>query len=275
MTENRRYNIDDLTYLMERLRDRETGCPWDLQQSYATIVPSTLEEAYEVADAIETEDYGHLKEELGDLLFQVIFYSHLGGEEGRFSFSDIVSGLVTKLVRRHPHVFPEGTLESRMEPGNERDDEQIKAKWEALKKEERAEKGKRGTLDDIPLNLPALTRAHKLQKRASSVGFDWLDITGVLDKVDEEVDELKRALTQNDHEGVTEEIGDLLFTIVNASRHLNIDPEGALRAANRKFERRFHSVEEGLRQRDITTHQATLAEMDALWNEAKSNEKRG
>ncbi len=269
MSDARHYNIDDLIYLMARLRDPETGCPWDIQQSYATIVPSTLEEAYEVADAIETRDYDHLKEELGDLLFQVIFYSQLGSEEGRFQFTDIVSTLVAKLVRRHPHVFPEGTLESRVQPGDGRDEAQIKAKWEALKQEERVAKGKRGTLDDIPLNLPALTRAHKLQKRAAGVGFDWPDITGVFAKIEEEVKEVQEAIVESDQPAISEEIGDLLFAVVNASRHLKVDPEGALRAASRKFEQRFGYVERNLAERDLTPEQTDLAEMDALWDEAK------
>lgn len=274
MSKNRQYSIDDLINLMARLREPETGCPWDLQQSYATIVPSTLEEAYEVADAIETGDFDHLKEELGDLLFQVIFYSQLGQEEGRFNFSGIVNNLVTKLVRRHPHVFPEGTLESRIEPGRERDETQIKAKWEALKQEERQQKGKRGTLDDIPTNLPALTRAAKLQKRAAGAGFDWPEIAGVFDKIDEEVDEVKQAVQEGGQGALTEEIGDLLFAVVNASRHLKIDPEAALRAANRKFERRFRGVEEGLQARGLTPAEASLGVMDNLWDEVKKQEKQ-
>lgn len=274
MSEDQQYSIEDLLQLMARLREPETGCPWDLKQSYATIVPSTLEEAYEVADAIESGDFDHLKEELGDLLFQVIFYSQLGQEEERFNFKGIVNNLVAKLIRRHPHVFPEGTLESRIEPGRERDETQIKAKWEALKQEEREEKGKQGTLDDVPVNLPALTRAAKLQKRAAGVGFDWPEITGVLEKVEEEVDEVKQALQAQDQAALTEEIGDLLFAIVNASRHLKIDPEGALRAANRKFERRFRGVEEGLQRRGMTPAEASLTVMDNLWDEVKKREKQ-
>ena len=263
------YNIDDLTYLMARLRDPDGGCPWDLQQSYATIVPSTLEEAYEVADAIESGDYDHLREELGDLLFQVIFYSQLGAEEERFSFADIVSTLVAKLVRRHPHVFPDGSLESRVSPGDKRDEAQIKAKWEALKQEERARKGKRGTLDDVPLNLPALSRAQKLQKRAAGVGFDWPNTDGVFAKIEEELGEVKAAMAEGQQAAVAEELGDLMFAVVNASRHLKVDAEAALRAASRKFEARFGYVERALAADNQTPDKASLAEMDRLWDQAK------
>ena len=269
----RRYTIEDLTYLMQRLRDPQTGCPWDLQQSFASIVPSTLEEAYEVADAIETGDFEHLREELGDLLFQVIFYSQLGSEEQRFDFAEVVSGLVAKLVRRHPHVFPLGTLESEVQPGTTAHDSAIKARWESLKQEERVAKGKRATLDDIPVSLAALTRAQKLQKRAAGVGFDWPDVGGALAKVDEEILEVREALAANDRAGLEEELGDLLFAVVNVSRHLQIDAEQALRAASRKFEGRFRQIETGLSERQLTPQTATLAQMDALWDEIKQRQK--
>lgn len=264
------YSIDDLLYLMARLREPETGCPWDLTQSCASIAPSTLEEAYEVVDTIERGDYDHLREELGDLLFQVIFYSQLAREEGRFDFERIVDGLVTKLVRRHPHVFPDGNLSRRASP-SERDSEAVKGRWEAIKQQERADKGVTGSLDDVPLNLPALSRAAKLQKRASGQGFDWPDAAGPLAKVLEELTELEQTLETNAPEtqvkaSRAEELGDLLFSVVNLARHLSIDPEAALRAANRKFERRFQWVEQ--------TAPGALAEqspksLDVLWRQAK------
>lgn len=271
MTENRRYGVEDLLTLMSRLRDPKDGCPWDQEQNYRTIAPSTIEEAYEVVDAIERENYDHLREELGDLLFQVIFYSQLAQEEQRFGFADIVSELVTKLVRRHPHVFPDNTLESRADdvaPDVE-SDAAIKARWEALKKEERAAKGQQGVLDDVPLNLPALTRAAKLQKRASQVGFDWPDISGVLDKIEEEVQELRQAIKESDSGAIKDEMGDLLFALVNCCRHLKVEPESSLRGTNRKFERRFHFIESSLQDLGLTPDSASLEQMDALWDQAK------
>lgn len=259
------YTIDDLLYLMARLRDPQSGCPWDITQDYASIAPSTLEEAYEVVDAIEKQDFVHLKEELGDLLFQVIFYSQIGKEEDRFEFTDVVSGLVAKLIRRHPHVFPDGTLHSRVEnrhtlPGD------VKARWEVIKQQERAEKGAQGILADVPLNLPALSRAAKLQKRAASVGFDWDDVYGPIAKVREELMEVEAELDSGDESALEEELGDLLFAVVNIARYQKIDPEQALRRANQKFEQRFHFIE--------TNSQTALAEtsiheMNRLWDEAK------
>lgn len=267
---SRRYDVSDLLTLMTRLRDPVDGCPWDIEQSYRTIAPSTIEEAYEVVDAIERENYDHLREELGDLLFQVIFYSQLAAEEQRFNFNDIVSELVTKLVRRHPHVFPDNTLESRVGASNRDSDTEIKARWEALKAEERAAKGQQGVLDDVPVNLPALTRAAKLQKRAANVGFDWPDIGGVLDKVEEEIGELRQAIQQNDKAAITDEMGDLLFALVNGCRHLKVEPEGALRGTNSKFERRFQYIEQQLREQGQTPEEASLALMDSLWDKAKA-----
>ncbi len=273
MTENRRYGVEDLLTLMSRLRDPKDGCPWDQEQSYRTIAPSTIEEAYEVVDAIERENYDHLREELGDLLFQVIFYSQLAQEEQRFGFADIVSELVTKLVRRHPHVFPGNTLESRAgdvaQDGTGESDAAIKARWEALKKEERAAKGQQGVLDDVPLNLPALTRAAKLQKRASQIGFDWPDISGVLDKIEEEVQELRQAIKESDSAAIKDEMGDLLFALVNCCRHLKVEPESSLRGTNSKFERRFHFIESNLQDLGLTPDDASLEQMDALWDQAK------
>lgn len=262
------YTIDDLLYLMARLREPGTGCPWDLKQSYASIAPSTLEEAYEVVDTIERGDHDHLREELGDLLFQVIFYSQIGREEERFDFHAIVDGLVAKLVRRHPHVFPDGRLESRIDD-QASVPEEVKQRWETIKQRERAEKGVRGVLDDVPLNLPALSRAAKLQKRAAGVGFDWPDADGPLAKVREETDELAGAMERGERQAQTEELGDLLFAAANLARHLKIDPEAALRAANRKFERRFRRVEE---QAGPALAEQSLEQLDRLWERAKREE---
>jgi nucleoside triphosphate diphosphatase len=259
------YDIDDLLYLMARLRDPHGGCPWDLKQSYASIAPSTLEEAYEVVDTIERGDLDHLKEELGDLLFQVIFYSQLAREEERFDFSEVVSGLVAKLVRRHPHVFPDGTLESRVAQ-QEQPAAQVKQRWETIKQQERSAKGAAGLLDDVPLNLPALSRAAKLQKRAATVGFNWEQVEGPIAKVREELEEVEQALAEGDAEAVAEELGDLLFAAVNISRFLKVDPEAALRAGNRKFEQRFRYIEV---HSDKPLANLSLEDMEALWQEAK------
>lgn len=259
------YSIDDLLYLMARLRDPETGCPWDIKQDYASIAPSTIEEAYEVVEAIEKQDFLHLKEELGDLLFQVIFYSQLGKEENRFEFAGVVSDLVAKLVRRHPHVFPDGTLHSRIDNRHTLPLD-VKARWEAIKQEERAQKGTTGVLDDVPLNLPSLTRATKLQKRAASVGFDWDEVQGPIAKVREELLEVEEALANKNLVAVEEELGDLLFSVVNISRYLKIDAETALRAANRKFEERFRYIEQ---HSPTPLPDTSIAVMNSLWDEAK------
>ncbi|PUA30940.1 MAG: nucleoside triphosphate pyrophosphohydrolase [Cellvibrio sp. 79] len=260
------YTIDDLLYLMARLRDPEAGCPWDIKQDYASIAPSTLEEAYEVVDAIEKHDFVHLKEELGDLLFQVIFYSQLGKEEHRFEFAGVVSDLVAKLIRRHPHVFPEGTLQSRIDnrdalPGD------MKTRWEAIKQQEREAKGAQGLLADVPLNLPALSRAAKLQKRAASVGFDWDDVYGPIAKVREELLEVEAELDSGDREALEEELGDLLFAAVNIARYMKIDPEQALRRTNQKFEQRFGFIEKNVTQ---SLNQTSIEEMNRLWDLAKT-----
>lgn len=265
MSHSASYTIDDLLYLMARLRDPESGCPWDIKQDYASVAPSTLEEAYEVVDAIEKQDFVHLKEELGDLLFQVIFYSQLGREEQRFDFAQVVSDLVAKLIRRHPHVFPDGSLQSRVDNRHTLPVD-VKARWEAIKQQERAEKGTNGVLADVPLNLPALSRAAKLQKRAAAVGFDWEDIQGPIAKVREELIEVEDALAQQNMAAVVEELGDLLFSVVNISRYLKIDPEAALRAANRKFEQRFHYIEANSETRLAET---SMERMNALWEAAK------
>lgn len=259
------YAINDLLYLMERLRDPQSGCPWDIAQDYASIVPSTLEEAYEVADAIEKGDFGHLKEELGDLLFQVIFYSQLGKEEGRFEFAGVVDTLVAKLVRRHPHVFPDGTLASRVDNRNTLPTD-VKARWEAIKQEERAAKGAQGLMADVPLNLPSLTRAAKLQKRAASVGFDWDSVHGPIAKVREELIEVEEALMGDSQEAIAEEIGDLFFAVVNIARYLKLDSEQLLRRANQKFENRFGYMEANA-GKPLT--EASMDEMNQLWEQAK------
>ncbi len=272
----RMHKLEDLLYLMARLRDPQNGCPWDLKQSYATIVPYTLEEAYEVADAIERGDFDHLREELGDLLFQVVYYAQLAREEGRFEFDAVVDGITNKLIRRHPHVFPDGDLYGEPDPAK-LEEAAVKQRWEELKAEERAAKAAEpvqlSLLDDVPNALPALSRAAKLQKRASQVGFDWADALPVVDKVREELDEVLEAMAGGDTEAQAEEVGDLLFVVVNLARKLKVDPETALRAANAKFERRFRYIETALRDQGRTLEDSNLEEMDELWGAAKRDEK--
>lgn len=264
------YTIDNLCYLMERLRKPETGCPWDLKQTFKTLAPCTLEEAYEVIDAIEHEDYGQLKEESGDLLFQVIFYSQLGKEKNLFDFEEVVSLLVKKLISRHPHVFPEGTLTSERQPGGgELDEQSIKDNWESIKQSERKEKGQASILDDIPLVLPALTRATKLQKRAARHGFDWPDIQGVLEKINEETHELNEAIAGEEVDAIEEELGDVLFTVVNLCRHLKVDAETALRRSSLKFEQRINHIEESLHHQGKKMVNTPIEQLDDLWVEAK------
>lgn len=270
------YSLQDLLHLMARLRDPKYGCPWDVQQNYASIVPHTLEEAYEVADAIERGDFDDLKGELGDLLFQVVYYSQLAREEGRFEFDGVIDGITRKLIRRHPHVFPTGDLYAPLETPR-LNDEEVKQRWEEIKAQERAGKASApeqlSLLDDVPVVLPALSRAAKLQKRASQVGFDWPSALPVVDNVREELDEVLEAMADNDAASIEEEVGDLLFAAVNLARHLKVDPENALRAANRKFERRFRFIEQALRDTQRPMEDCTLEEMDALWGEAKRQEK--
>lgn len=269
----RQYTVDDLRYLMQRLRNPETGCPWDLKQSFSTIAKHTLEEVYEVIDAIERDDLHHLGEELGDLLFQIIFYSELGAEQQIFDFDTVVHGLVTKLVRRHPHVFPDGTLESVIEPDsrldNAAEEARIKSVWEAIKAEERAAKGESKTLDDIPLAIPALSRAQKLQKRAANKGFDWQHLDQVVEVVREELVELEAEIEVNDSAAIEDELGDLLFSCVNLARHLEVDPERALRRANDKFQRRFQAIEKLATQAGNDFAQLSTDEMEQLWVEVK------
>lgn len=256
-----------LLSVMARLRDPDTGCPWDLQQSFASIVPHTLEEAYELADAIERGDSADLKDELGDLLFQVVFYARLAEEEGLFYFGDVAETIAAKLVRRHPHVFGDASYQGQAE---------LSAAWERIKAEERQARGKpdaEGVLAGIPLALPALSRAVKLQKKAAGVGFDWGDLGPVLDKIHEELEEVSVELRGGAvPERLADEIGDVLFACTNLARHLGIDPEAALRGTNAKFERRFRRIETWLAEAGRTPEQATLAEMDALWERAKREE---
>ena len=260
-------DITRLIEIMAALRTPGSGCPWDLEQTFATIAPYTLEEAYEVADAIARGDLDHLRDELGDLLLQVVFHARMAEEQGRFDFGDVVESITRKLIRRHPHVFAD-------EHG--RTAEAVKGLWERIKAEEKAERGQAppaGALDGVPVALPALTRALKLQNKAGQVGFDWNDPRAVLAKIREEADEIEAALDGGDNAETAAEVGDLLFAVVNLARHLHADPEGILRATNVKFERRFAAIERALAARGKTPMDATLAEMDALWDEAKAAEK--
>ncbi len=270
------YSLEDLLHLMNRLRDPQYGCPWDIKQTFASIVPHTLEEAYEVADAIERGDFDHLQGELGDLLFQVVYYSQLAQEEGRFEFAGVIDSITRKLIRRHPHVFPTGDLYAPLDIP-QLSEEQVKTRWEQIKAEERAEKSdapeQLSLLDDVPTALPSLSRAAKLQKRASQVGFDWPAALPVVDNVREELDEVLEAMADNDAVAIADEVGDLLFAAVNLARHLKVDPETALRGANAKFERRFRFIEQALRDTRQSMEDCTLEELDALWGEAKRQEK--
>ncbi|MXQ07550.1 nucleoside triphosphate pyrophosphohydrolase [Alphaproteobacteria bacterium GH1-50] len=255
-----------LIEVMRRLRDPDAGCPWDIEQDFASIAPYTIEEAYEVADAIERESWDELEGELGDLLLQVVYHAQMAKEDGRFDFDSIARRIAAKMIDRHPHVF--GT-ESR-----DKTPEQQTRDWETAKAAEREKAGRTGLLDDIALGLPALLRAVKLQKRAARVGFDWPDATHVLDKIAEECTELTAARDSLDQAHLTEEMGDLLFVMANLARHLGIDPEAALRGANAKFTRRFAHIEAELAKTGRTPADSDLAEMDALWDAAKALEKR-
>jgi len=264
------YTLTDLLRVMERLRDPETGCPWDLKQSFRSIVPSTLEEAYELADAIESDDMQHVEEELGDVLFQVVFYSQLGRELEVFDFTSVVHGITEKLIRRHPHVFAEGQLEGVSQV--ELDSDEVKANWEAIKRIERAEKQRHGLLDDIPVSLPGLTRAQKLQKRAATVGFDWSSLADVLDNLESEIAELREALVTQDETAIADEMGDVLFSAVNLGRHLRLDTEQTLRQASAKFERRFNAMVEHAQAAGDRIESLTQTELDALWQQVKHAE---
>ncbi|MBK8960812.1 MAG: nucleoside triphosphate pyrophosphohydrolase [Proteobacteria bacterium] len=253
-------DLQRLQQLMRRLRAPVGGCPWDLEQTFASLVPHTLEEAYEVADAIARGDFEHLPGELGDLLFQVIFYSQLGEERALFAMDDVIHALESKLVTRHPHVF--GDVQAS-------DAHEVAQAWEARKARERSARPGQvasSELDDVPLSLPALSRARKLQKRAARVGFDWPDVSGPWSKLREETEELAQAATRGEQEA---ELGDLLFAAVNLARHLDIDPEAALRGANARFERRFRHIESAVAGRGRQLEDCDLGTLDALWDEAK------
>ena len=252
--------------IMAALRTPGSGCPWDLEQTFDTIAPYTLEEAYEVADAIARGDLDHLKDELGDLLLQVVFHARMAQEQSKFDFGGVVEAITTKLIRRHPHVFAD-------EHGQTA--EAVKGMWERIKAEEKADRGEEpeGALSGVAVALPALTRALKLQNKAGQVGFDWNDPRAVLAKIREEADEIEAALDAQDEAHAATEVGDLLFAVVNLARHLDADPEGILRATNLKFERRFAFIERALAAQGKTPKDATLAEMDALWDAAKAEEK--
>jgi MazG family protein len=258
-------SIDALLEVMRRLRAPVGGCPWDIEQTFETIAPYTIEEAYEVSDAIERKDMNDLKEELGDLLFQVVFHARLAEEQGLFNFDDVAEGMAQKLIRRHPHVFGETSA---------RTSEEQTVAWEATKAEERKAKSKPGLLDDVPIGLPALTRAAKLTKRAARVGFDWPDAASVLDKLDEEVAELKVELAANDTAKAKGELGDILFVLANLARKLDLEPEDALRLTNAKFVRRFGHIETRMSARGQDLATAGLEAMEALWIEAKTLEPK-
>lgn len=270
-------DIARLLEIMAALRTPETGCPWDLEQDFASIAPYTLEEAYEVVDAIERGDLADLRDELGDLLLQVVFHARMAEEQGAFAFPDVVEAITRKLIRRHPHVFGEtGTLAP----------EQVRALWDEIKREEKAERRlareamglpsetrEAGFLGGVPTALPALTRAQKLTAKAAKVGFDWPDPDQVIDKIHEELEEVKEASSTGNRDRIEDEIGDLLFSVTNLARHFGIDPERALRRTNAKFERRFGAIEQALEKQGRQLNDASLEEMEELWVEAKLAER--
>jgi ATP diphosphatase len=266
-------DIRDLLAIMAALRTPGTGCPWDVEQSFETIAPYTIEEAYEVADAIQRRHLGDLCDELGDLLLQVVFHARMAEEQRAFDFGDVVRAITSKLIRRHPHVFGDARD---LSPG------EVKALWSRIKAEERQDRAARagepapeGVLDGVALGLPALSRADKLTRKAAAVGFTWAETDSVIDKIDEELAEVRDALANGDRAHAAEEIGDVLFTVANLARHLEVDPEAALRAANAKFERRFRFIERTLAESGRGPANSDLAEMDRLWDAAKATEKPG
>ena len=265
LIKNPKGGMPRLIEIMRALRDPDAGCPWDIEQTFETIAPYTIEEAYEVADAIERENWSELRGELGDLLLQSVYHTQMASEAGLFDFDDVANDISDKMIARHPHVFGD---ESRDKSADQQTQD-----WEKIKAAERAAKKRGGVLDDVALGLPALMRAVKLQKRAARVGFDWPDISMVVDKIVEEARELSEAQTVHDPDHLAEEYGDLLFVIANLGRHLKIDPEEALRQANSKFTRRFRFIEAELTKRGKSPEQSDLDEMDALWTAAKAQEK--
>jgi len=265
--------MDRLKKIMALLRDPEHGCPWDLEQSLPSLTRYTLEEVYEVVDAVESGNPESLRDELGDLLFQVVFYARIAEEDGLFDFDDIVAGICDKLLRRHPHVFPGGELE-RFGQHQALDAQQVVSNWETIKNAEREQKSresgsKASILDDIPRALPALERSLKMQKRAARVGFDWSSVSPVLDKFKEEIGELEEAVASNNEDAINHEMGDLLFAAVNLARHINVEPENALREANRRFARRFAFIEEQLELDNLHPEEVALEKLDELWDAAK------
>lgn len=269
-------DIHRLLRIMERLRDPETGCPWDVEQNFASIAPYTIEEAYEVADAIERNDMTDLADELGDLLLQVVFHARMAEEAGLFAFGDVVHAITKKMIRRHPHVFGDE---------NARGKKLAKGMWEKIKAEEKAEKAAQrktagleapssiSLLDDVPRGQPALMRALKLQKRAATVGFDWSEAKPILDKIEEEISELRQAMDTDSQEEIANEFGDLIFAIVNLGRHLDVEAEHALEGTNLKFKNRFSFIERELQKQGSSVQEANLEEMEALWQQAKSKGK--
>lgn len=297
---SQQYELSDLLYLMKRLRDPESGCPWDIKQTFDSIIPHTIEEAHEVAEAIVQKDWPHVEEELGDLLFQVIFYSQLGKEQSLFDFSSVIDVLVTKLIRRHPHVFPNADLLQKREPNTCPSDDEINAQWQVIKAKEKELKAASLNksdlsfdqkshkkvkfpiveyLDDIPHSLSALTRAKKIQEKVSSRGFDWTEISGVIDKVKEELDEVVEEIEERDEARLSHEVGDLLFAAVNLARHLDIQPEQALDQANRRFSERYSLVAENLSQQNRSlelnnTNGVSGEEMEQAWLQAKKQHEK-
>lgn len=253
-------DISELLDVMRRLRDPEKGCPWDLEQDFSTIAPYTVEEAYEVADAIEREDWDELRAELGDLLFQVVFYVQMAREKGYFDIDDVSRGITEKLIRRHPHVFGDT---------DERDPDGVRERWEDIKETERAQHDDDSALAGVARALPALKRAQKLGKRAARVGFDWPDRRGVQEKIHEELDELEAAADQGSDAHIEEELGDLLFAVVNLARHLDVDPEKALTGANYKFERRFRQMEAAIREGGADMRDLDIESLERHWQSAK------
>ncbi len=270
--------MEALLSVMEKLRDPELGCNWDKKQTLHSLTGYTLEEVYEVIDAVETGDDEQLQDELGDLLFQVVFYAQIAKEEGRFEFGQVVSAITEKLLRRHPHVFADGTLESFGDPALKGiDAEEVAARWELIKNEERARKpaksqtdGIVSVMDDIPSSLPALDRARKLQKRAATVGFDWQTGMEVLAKLREEIDELEAEMLREDTQGIERELGDVLFTCVNLGRHVQSDPETALRSSNRRFETRFKRMERIAQEESLSLSEMSGEQLEALWRRVKA-----
>ena len=266
------YSIRELQRLMERLRDPDTGCPWDLQQTYQSIAPFTLEECLELIDALEQNDFDHVEEELGDLLFQVIFYAQLGKEEGRFDFDTVVSRITTKLLRRHPHVFKDGDLEGVIT--DRASITSIKTNWEAEKAAERAARSQQSAMDDIPMTLSALARAQKLQKRGASLGYDFSSSDGVLSRLDDELNELSRACENHDPEEIENELGDVLFTVVNLARHSKVDAEASLRKANRRFEKRVRRAESAAIDAGSRLQDESVERLEERWSAAKAEERK-